>query len=91
MASNDEDDRDSREFFLRSRKEAIVAGAIWFVFFLWVIGVSYPMGYGDIDPADTVFGFPAWVFWGIFLPFVVATVLNSVFALVYLKDEDRKL
>lgn len=84
------DDRKSRAFFLRTRKEALVAGAIWAFFFVWVVGVSYVMGYGEIDP--TLFmGFPAWVFWGIFLPFIIATIVNCLYAFVYLVDEDDKI
>ena len=67
------DDRQSRAFFLRTRKEAIVAGAIWAIFFVWVVGVSYVMGYGPVDPENLVLGFPAWVFWGVLVPFVAAT------------------
>lgn len=87
----DSDDIKSREFFLRTRKEAAMAGVIWFVFFVWVVGVSYTMGYGDVDPSNSVMGLPAWVFWGIFLPFVVATVVNCLYAFLYLKDDDDKI
>jgi len=87
----DPNDVRSREFFLRTRKEAVVAGAIWFVFFLWVVGVSYVMGYGEVDPTYSVMGFPAWIFWGVLLPFVVATLVNCLYAFVYLKDDDEKL
>ena len=85
-----EDERESREFFLRTRKEAIVAGVIWAIFFVWVVGVSYVMGYGDTD-ITTTFGMPSWVFWGCLVPFVVATIVNSVFTMVFLKDDDSKL
>lgn len=84
------DDRRSREFFLRTRREATVAGIIWAVFFVWVVGVSYAMGYGEAQPSY-VAGIPGWVLWGILLPFVLATIVNSVFALVYLRDEDEKI
>lgn len=84
------EDVEGAEFFLRARKEAIVAGVIWAVFFVWVVGVSYLMGYGTTDPS-LVMWVPAWVFWGILLPFVVATAVNCAFAFFYLKDEDEKL
>ena len=90
MTTDLEDDRESREFFLRTRKEAIVAGGIWFVFFVWVVGVSYQMGYGTVD-GSSVMGFPSWVFWGVFLPFIVATIVNCLYAFFYLKEEDEKL
>ena len=85
------DDATSREFFLRTRKEAIVAGLIWCVFFVWVVGLSYRMGYGTVDPADTVIGFPRWIFWGVFVPFLTATAVNCVYAFAYLADDDEKL
>ena len=89
--TTDADDRQSRAFFLRTRQEAIVAGVIWAVFFVWVVGVSYVMGYRTVDPANLILGFPAWVFWGVFLPFVTATVVNCLYAFLYLKDEDDKI
>lgn len=85
------DDATSREFFLRTRKEAIVAGLIWCVFFVWVVGLSFSLGYGTVDPADTISGFPTWIFWGVFVPFVVATAVNCLYSLAYLKDDDEKL
>jgi len=84
------EDRNSREFFLRTRQEAIAAGVIWFVFFVWVIGVSAILGYGAVEPT-LVMGVPTWVFWGVLLPFIVATVLNCYFAFFYLKDDDDRL
>lgn len=84
------EDVEGAEFFLRACKEAIVAGVIWAVFFVWVVGVSYLMGYGTTD-SSLVMWVPAWVFWGILLPFVVATAVNCAFAFFYLKDEDEKL
>ena len=84
------DDVESAEFFLRTRKEALVAGVIWVVFFVWVVGVSYVMGYGTTVPS-LVMGVSARVFWGILLPFVVATAVNCVFAFFYLRNEDEKI
>ena len=88
---SESDDIESAEFFLRTRKEAIAAGVIWAVFFVWVVGVSYVMGYGAVDPTSTVLGLPSWVFWGVLLPFLVATAVNCVFAFFYLKDDDEKI
>ena len=60
---------------------------IWLVFFLWVIGYCYAFGYPDPEtPLVTVIGMPSWVFWGIFLPWIAATLASTWFALTQIKD-----
>ncbi|MFD2191272.1 DUF997 family protein [Pistricoccus aurantiacus] len=78
-----------RRYYLRTRKEAMVAGLIWLVFFIWTVGVSYWMGYANND-FSTVLGLPAWVFWGILVPFVAATLVNSFYAFFYLEDDPKQ-
>lgn len=73
--------------FRRSRREAIVAGAIWLVFAVWTVGVSYEMGYLHND-YSTLLGIPSWIVWGLLLPWTAAFVVNSVFAFWYLRGDD---
>lgn len=62
--------------------------AIWCIAFLWVVGYCIGFGYGgEGQPIPTVWGMPAWVFWGIALPWGVAAVVSSWFALACIADE----
>jgi hypothetical protein len=41
----------------------------------------------DAMPVATVGGLPAWVFWGIALPWIVASAISIIFSLRYLQHE----
>lgn len=86
---NDESKHSDRRYYLRTRREAMVAGLIWLVFFVWTVGVSYRMGYVDND-FSTVMGLPAWIFWGVLVPFITATLVNSLYAFFYLEDDPQQ-
>jgi len=59
----------------------------WLVFFVWVIGYCSPYGFPDPNqPIETVLGMPAWVFWGIFLPWIVSAAFTTWFALARIAD-----
>lgn len=75
--------------FLHSRRETIVLLLVFFVFLVWCIGVSWSMGY-DMQPeeaARTVAGIPRWVFWGVCLPWISATLFTIWFATYYIADD----
>lgn len=77
--------------FLNSRREAIIIFCLWVAALLWSVPVCYFMGYGrPVDPENfsTVFGIPAWLFWGIFTPWAVADVFTIWFCFFYMKDDD---
>jgi hypothetical protein len=70
---------------LREAKWIVV---IWAISFLWVIGYCSRYGAtGEVGSMATVGGIPAWVFWGIALPWVIATIVTCWFALAYVVDE----
>lgn len=87
-----------------ARWEAAVVLAVWGVFLVWVVGFSYLRGYQHApgsalvrlglararDAADfsTILGMPDWVFHGIAVPWLVATVLTIFFGLRLLADDD---
>jgi len=61
--------------------------ASWTICFLWVIGYTRLYGYPAPDqPLTTVMGMPSWVFWGVFLPWVIAAVVSCWFALTQIQD-----
>ena len=75
--------------FLNSKRETFWILVIWAVFALWVVGISAWLGYGDAQdaPAETVLGFPKWVFWGVAIPWLGANVVIIGFASKFMKDD----
>jgi len=62
--------------------------AFWLVCFLWVI--TYSLCFGRVDDGrelSTIAGIPSWVFWGIAVPWIVATVFSSWFALTRISED----
>jgi hypothetical protein len=69
-------------------REAKWIVGIWAISFLWVIGYCSRFGVtSDVEPIATVGGIPSWVFWGIALPWVIATIVTCWFALGFIVDE----
>jgi hypothetical protein len=62
--------------------------AFWLATFAWVIGYSLTYGRqdGGQEPA-VLFGFPAWVFWGVGVPWLAATLFTCWFALAQMSDD----
>lgn len=75
---------------LRSaRREAIV------VFVIWLAALAYTITYCSLHgynrPAESltfVFGFPDWVFWGIFAPWTISVGISFYFGARFIRDED---
>lgn len=68
--------------------------AFWLICFAWVIGYSLSFGFGhdrsgvdDGQEIAIVGGVPSWVFWGVGMPWLVATVFSSWFALSHMQDD----
>lgn len=60
----------------------------WGVFFGWVIGYCSFHSYPDPgQPVPTVLGMPAWVVWGVFVPWLVSTAFTIWFALWRMADQ----
>lgn len=74
--------------YLHTRRETFFIIAAWIVFCIWVVGVSLMTGY-DVDP-DTmklVAGMPAWVFWGVALPWLASNIFIVWFCLRFMADD----
>jgi len=72
-----------------SRREALVAVAMWFVAMLWSVGICTSYGYDRAPKSLTfVLGFPDWVFWGLIVPWGACTIASGWFAFAFMKDED---
>ncbi|MCA9133661.1 MAG: hypothetical protein KDA45_10920 [Planctomycetales bacterium] len=78
--------------FLSSRREAVVVLAIFALFTVYVLGVSFMLGAQPANPAGqgtpTMWGMPSWVVWGIVVPWVAANVVTAWFCFWYMKVED---
>jgi hypothetical protein len=60
---------------------------IWFIFLLWVVGYCGLFGYQTEEAAlTTILGMPSWVFGGVFLPWIAATIVTCWFALTQIED-----
>lgn len=72
-----------------ARREAIGALAIWLIATTYCVGYCCLYAYGR-DPKSLTFvlGFPDWIFWGIVVPWGTSTVVSTVFAFWFMKDED---
>ena len=70
-----------------SLREARWILVFWAVFFVWVVGYCSLFGYpAEGEPIATVLGMPAWVFWGIFVPWIVSGAITIWFALTQIED-----
>lgn len=71
-----------------SRREALVAFALWCAAAVYTVGYCALFGYGrPVDELTFVLGIPSWVFWGIVVPWTVCTLLSIGFAACYMRDE----
>jgi hypothetical protein len=72
-----------------AKREALAAFTIWLAAMIY--SVSYCIQYGYARTAESlkfIFGFPDWVFWGLVLPWGICTIAASLFAFVFMTDED---
>jgi hypothetical protein len=52
------------------------------------LGYCYTFGYDSAgEPIRFVLGFPAWVFWGIVVPWLGCVAFAAWFSLVFMTDE----
>jgi hypothetical protein len=55
---------------------------------LWTVGYSWYHGYrSPSEPLKLTLGIPSWVFWGVLVPWGVATALSVAFGLFWMVDE----
>jgi hypothetical protein len=77
--------------FLHSRREAITMLLVWLAFFLWVVPYCYLNGYSTPEnplELDLMLGMPAWVFWGILVPWIAAGAVSIALCLWFIQDDD---
>lgn len=77
--------------YLHSRREAVVILLVWVATFAWTVPYCYVYGYSaPADPAalELVFGMPAWVTWGVGVPWVVAGLVSIALCAWFIRDDD---
>ena len=94
MSSHGPSSQDRPEYdpvYLNSRREAIIIFSLWVAGLVWAVPFCYCNGYiDDYDPETftTILGIPAWLFWGIAVPWIVADIFTTWFCFCYMKDDD---
>lgn len=77
--------------FLNTRREALLILGLWLVCLCWVIPYCATQGYRPVPEGETielVCGMPHWVFWGVALPWLVASVVSIAMCLFVIQDDD---
>jgi hypothetical protein len=77
--------------FIDSLLEAKWILLMWFACMAWTLAVCLTQGYQKNVTPETfsmVLGIPAWVAYGICLPWCLANLATFVFCLGYMKDAD---
>ena len=78
--------------FLNARKEAWWILASWGICLVWTVGYSAFAGYDRGEGTVALIGgMPAWVVWGVVVPWLCATVFSVVFALFVMSDDQADL
>jgi hypothetical protein len=80
--------------FQHARREGLIIMAVWLASTIICCAVCYVLGYIRLDrplgPDDVhpIFGIPAWVFWGVLVPWAACAVFTFWFAGWYMADDD---
>jgi hypothetical protein len=72
--------------YRRTLKEAVVALLLWLGAGIWVLSVSYWLGYRR--PVHSIGGIPNWVLWGVLVPWVTLFFVHSWYSLFFLRADD---
>lgn len=87
----DDTEFEADPLFVDSLREAKWILLMWFICLIWTLTVCLSLGYPDSVTPETfpiVFGIPAWVVFGIVLPWGLANIATVVFCLAYMRDAD---
>ena len=89
MSNHDGQQPEYDPVFLNSRREAKVIFFFWLCGLLWCVPCCYLLGYGEqnAESMSVVLGVPAWLFWGIALPWLLADVATTWFCFYFMKDD----
>ena len=89
--SYDDPDYELDPLFVNGAHEGRWILLMWVACLVWTLSVCLNLGYPErVDPETfpTVLGVPAWVAYGIALPWCLANIATFLFCLGYMKDGD---
>ena len=70
-----------------ARREAVVTATVWLAALVYTVGYCVRHGYGRAADSVTYwYGFPDWIFWGIVVPWLLATLVTAWFTFSYVED-----
>lgn len=71
-------------------REAFGILTLWGLCFAWVISYCSAFGYRSDGPESlrVVFGMPSWVFWGVAVPWLAASVAGLAMSLWWIHEDD---
>ena len=71
-----------------ARREATIILCTWLVCLAWTVGSCWTNGYTSAgQPLSITWGIPTWVFWGILVPWFLATAWSISFGLFFMKEQ----
>ena len=74
--------------YLHARREIGYILLAWLVCVVWTIGYCYFTGYRlPSDEMKITLGMPSWIFWGVLVPWILATVFTIWFSLFVMADD----
>jgi len=72
-----------------ARREALVVALVAVLATAYSVGYCTLFGYGRVgEPVRFVLGFPAWVFWGIVVPWGVCVLIAGWFSWWFMSDDE---
>jgi len=90
MSSHSPEQHDNEQperVYRETRREAIEILIVWAAALVWTIAYCARNAYHvDVDEFQMVLGMPAWVFWGIALPWVISSVFTIWYGLFRMRD-----
>lgn len=77
--------------YVNARRETAVIIVICLALAAWSLGIASALGIGPLDPeqavSSAVGGFPIWVIWSLFVPWIVGTLITGWFCFFFLADD----
>lgn len=71
-----------------ARREALFVAAVWILSCAYCVGCAALFAYRQEPNPALVLGMPAWVAWGVVLPWLVCLAATTWAALCWIRDED---
>jgi hypothetical protein len=81
---------DKEQRLLRNaRRESLLIMTVWLAALVWSVSVGYFAGSPrDGSELSLVLGMPAWVFWGVVLPWAICLLFSVWFCFGFIADDD---